>query len=258
MIPDSLHGVIPDYMTLSLKGKTGISKAELMMLEMVAQCNWTRPIYMAISVGTENHLCFGDNFCQEGLAYRITPFNTAKVGGRMDSEKMYNNIMHKFKWGGMDNPKVYLDENILRMCYSHRRLMAQLAVQLVKEGKNDKALKLLDYAMKAIPTNCVAHDYQSGSLDMAKAYFAIGQKKKAEQILTDMSNKSYEYARWYLSLNDARLASSNQDCVYNLYILDETNKLLKANNSSLFAGFSKRFEGLYTSYSMRTGAQERK
>jgi len=253
MIPDSLHGVIPDYMTLSLKGKKGISKAELMMLEMVAQCNWTRPIYMAISVGTENHLCFGDNFCQEGLAYRITPFNTAKVGGRMDSEKMYDNIMHKFKWGGMDNPKVYLDENIMRMCYSHRRIIAQLALQLVNEGKNDKVMKLLDYGMKSIPTNCVPHDYQSGSMDIAKAYFAIGQKQKAEKVLTDLSNKSYEYARWYLSLDDSRLATSNQDCVYNLYILDETNKLLKANNSLLFAQFSKRFEALYASYSMRTG-----
>ena len=253
MIPDSLHGVIPDYMTLSLKGKRGISKAELMMLEMIAQCNWERPVYMAISVGTENHLCFGDNFSQEGLAYRITPFNTAKLGGRIDSEKMYDNIMHKFKWGGIDNPKVYLDENVMRMCYSHRRLFAQLAAQLVKEGKKDKALNLLEYGMKSIPTNCVPHDYQSGSMDMAKAYFALGQKQKAEQILKELADKSYQYARWYLSLNDAKLATSNQDCIYNLYILDETNKVLKANNSSLFPELSKRFEALYASYSMRTG-----
>lgn len=253
MIPDSLHGVIPDYMTLSLKGKRGISKAELMMLEMIAQCNWERPVYMAISVGTENHLCFGDNFSQEGLAYRITPFNTAKLGGRIDSEKMYDNIMHKFKWGGIDNPKVYLDENVMRMCYSHRRLFAQLAAQLVKEGKKDKALNLLEYGMKSIPTNCVPHDYQSGSMDMAKAYFALGQKQKAEQILKELSDKSYQYARWYLSLNDAKLATSNQDCIYNLYILDETNKVLKANNSSLLPELSKRFEALYASYSMRTG-----
>jgi hypothetical protein len=114
-------------------------------------------------------------------------------------------------------------------------------------------MKLLDYGMKSIPTNCVPHDYQSGSMDIAKAYFAVGQKQKAEKVLTDLSNKSYEYARWYLSLDDSRLATSNQDCVYNLYILDETNKLLKANNSLLFAQFSKRFEALYASYSMRTG-----
>ena len=255
MIPDSLKGVIPDYMTLSLKGKRGISKSELMMLEMIAECNWERPVYMAISVGSENHLCFAENFCQEGLAYRITPFNTAKLGARMDSEKMYNNIMNKFKWGGMDNPKVYLDENVMRMCYSHRRLFAQLALQLVNEGKKDKALKLLEYGIKVIPTTSVPHDFQSGSMEMAKAYYAIGQKQKAEKILTDLFNKSCQYARWYLSMNNSQLATSNQECVYNLYILDETNKLLKANKSSLLPDYSKKFEALYASYSMRTGAK---
>ena len=255
MIPDSLNGVIPDYMTLSLKGKRGISKSELMMLEMIAECNWERPVYMAISVGSENHLCFSDNFCQEGLAYRITPFNTAKLGARMDSEKMYNNIMNKFKWGGMDNPKVYLDENVLRMCYSHRRLFSQLALQLVNQGKKDKALKLLDYGSKVIPTASVPHDFQSGSMEMAKAYFALGQKQKAEKILTDLFTKSSQYVRWYLSMNNSQLAASNQECVYNLYILDETNKLLKAYKSSLLPDYSKKFEALYASYSMRTGAK---
>lgn len=253
MIPDSLNGVIPDYMTLSLKGKRGINKSELMMLEMIAQCNWTRPVYMAISVGSENHLCFADNFCQEGLVYRITPFNTTKLGARIDSEKMYDNIMHKFKWGGMDNPKVYLDENVMRMCYSHRRLFAQTATQLVKEGKKDKATKLLDYATKVIPANCVPHDYQSGSLDIVKAYLDLGQKQKAEQILKDLAKKSYQYVNWYLSLDDKKLASSSQDCIYNLYILDEINKALKAKQSPLFPEYSKKFETLYAAYSMRTG-----
>ena len=255
MIPDSLHGVIPDYMTLSLKGKRGVTKAELMMLEMIAQCNWERPVYMAISVGTENQLCFADNFCQEGLAYRITPFSTSKIGGRIDSEKMYDNIMHKFKWGGMDNPKVYLDENQMRMCYSHRRLFAQLATQLVKEGKRDKALKALDYGMKVIPTNCIPHDFQSGSMDMAQAYFDLGQKQKAEQIVKDLATKSYQYVNWYLSLSNEKLAVSNQNCVYNLYILDEMNKMLQVKQSSLLKEYKKKFEALYAAYSMRTGAK---
>jgi len=173
----------------------------------------------------------------------------------MDSEKMYNNIMNKFKWGGMDNPKVYLDENVLRMCYSHRRLFSQLALQLVNQGKKDKALKLLDYGSKVIPTASVPHDFQSGSMEMAKAYFALGQKQKAEKILTDLFTKSSQYVRWYLSMNNSQLAASNQECVYNLYILDETNKLLKAYKSSLLPDYSKKFEALYASYSMRTGAK---
>lgn len=253
-IPDSLKGVIPEYMTISLKGKRGISKSELMMLEMVAECNWERPIYMAISVGPENYLCFGDNFIQEGLAYRISPFNTTKLGGRIDSEKMYDNIMHKFKWGGMDNPNVYLDEYQLRMCYSHRRMFAQLANTLIGLGNNDKAIKLLDYGMKVIPSKSVPHDFQSGSMDIAKAYYRLGQKQKADQILNELSIKSAQYVKWYLSFSDSQLAISNQECVYHLYILDEINKVLEASHSSLTPKLTKTFEGLYAAYSVRTGA----
>lgn len=255
MIPDSLNGVIPDYMTISLKGKRGISKSELMMLEMVAECNWERPIYMAVSVGPENHLCFGDNFIQEGLVYRITPFNTTKLGARIDSEKMYDNMVNKFKWGGINNPNVYLDENQMRMCYSHRRLFGQLANTLINQGKKDKALKALDLCMKVLPSNCVPQDFQSGSLDIAKAYYRVGQKQKADNLLKELATKSSQYVNWYLSFSDSKLASSNQDCVYNLYILDEINKVLEANHSSLAPQLVKTFEGLYAAYSGRTGAQ---
>ena len=90
MIPDSLHGEIPDYMSISLKGKRMLYKSELMMLEMLANTNWERPLYMAITVGSDNHLNLGNNFMQEGLAYRITPFNTTRLNARIDSEKMYD------------------------------------------------------------------------------------------------------------------------------------------------------------------------
>ena len=83
MIPDSLHGEIPDYMSISLKGKRMLYKSELMMLEMLANTNWERPLYMAITVGSDNHLNLGNNFMQEGLAYRITPFNTTQLNGEI-------------------------------------------------------------------------------------------------------------------------------------------------------------------------------
>ena len=89
MIPDSLHGEIPEYMNISLKGKRMLYKSELMMLEMLANTNWERPLYMAITVGSDNHLNLGNNFIQEGLAYRITPFNTTALNARTN----YGNVM---------------------------------------------------------------------------------------------------------------------------------------------------------------------
>ena len=126
-------------MSISLKGKRMLYKSELMMLEMLANTNWERPLYMAITVGSDNHLNLGNNFMQEGLAYRITPFNTTQLNARIDSEKMYDNLMNKFKFGGIDKPGIYIDENTMRMCYTHRRIFAQLITQLMKEGKKGQS-----------------------------------------------------------------------------------------------------------------------
>ena len=224
MIPDSLHGEIPEYMHISLKGKRMLYKSELMMLEMLANTNWERPMYMAITVGAENHLNLGDNFMQEGLAYRITPFNTTKLNARLDSEKMYDNLMHKFKFGGIDKDGVYLDETIQRMAQTHRRMFSQVANQLIKEGKNEKALKALDYCQQVIPSKNVPHDYVWGSADITDAYIKLGEYAKAEAILEDMANKAVEYITWYLSMDDERLALSYENCVRNFYILDDINK----------------------------------
>ena len=104
-IPEALGDSIPEYMTILLRDANGnpkraLYKSELMMLEMLANANWERPIYMAITVGSENHLGMDNHFTQEGLAYRFTPFDTDKLNSKIDSEKMYDNLMNKFKFGG--------------------------------------------------------------------------------------------------------------------------------------------------------------
>ena len=268
MIPDSLHGEIPEYMSISLKGKRMLYKSELMMLEMLANTNWERPMYMAITVGTENHLNLGDNFMQEGLAYRITPFNTTKLNARIDSEKMYDNLMHKFKFGGIDKDDIYLDETVMRMAQTHRRMFVQVASQLIKEGKNEKALKALDYCQQVIPSKNVPHDYvMSSSMEMANDYIALGEYAKAEAILDELGNKAVEYITWYMSLDDERLALSYENCIRNLYILDEVNKALErivAKSESQPEGevkvstemanhYAQKFDELYDMFNVRVG-----
>lgn len=265
MIPDSLKGNIPDYMTISLKGKRVLYKSELMMLEMLANTNWERPIYMAITVGEENRLNLDNSFMQEGLAYRITPFNTTALNATIDSEKMYDNLMHKFKFGGIENPNVYLDETVLRMSQTHRRMFIQVATQLIKEGKKEKALKALNYCQKVIPSKTVPHDYiMSSSKEMAQDYLALGETAMADAILNELANKSVEYITWYLSLNDKQLASSYEDVVRNFYILDDVNKLLiqshnmavkskEGKSNDMASHYTNKFEQLYKIFNSRAG-----
>ncbi len=106
---------------------------------------------------------------------------------------MYDNPMNKFKFGGIDKPGIYIDENTMRMCYTHRRIFAQLITQLMKEGKKDKALAALEYAEKMIPAFNVPYDVQNGALEMAEAYYQLGNNTKADQIIDELANKSVEY-----------------------------------------------------------------
>ena len=266
MIPDSLHGEIPEYMHISLKGKSRLYKYELMMLEMLANTNWERPIYMAITVGQDNHLNLGDNFIQEGLAYRITPFNTTALNARIDSEKMYDNLMNRYKFGKIGNPDIYLDETVMRMCHTHRRMFVQLAGQLIKEGKKDKAKKALDYSLEVIPSTTVPHQYiETASKEMADQYISLGDTVTAQSILSELANNSVEYLTWYLSLNDTQLMNAYEETVRHFLMLEEIDKSLaklssyegnkekEEQSSDIALYYAQKFDELYRMFNERIG-----
>ena len=182
---------IPDRMVISLKKKGVLYKGDLMMLEMVAQCNWKRPIYVASTVGEDNYMNLGNNFVQEGLVNRITPFTTT-IDGRevegaknFDTERTYDILMHKFKFGGLSQPGLYLDETVVRMCFTHRRLFMQLALRLIQEGKTDKAMK----------------------------------------VLRELWKNSEQYIGWYISLEGSRFEGAELEINRHFYILQQINGL---------------------------------
>ncbi|MDL2247630.1 DUF2723 domain-containing protein [Bacteroides sp. OttesenSCG-928-J23] len=256
-IPQALGDSIPDYMHISLKGKRALYKSELMMLEMLANANWERPMYMAITVGSENQLNMSNHFVQEGLAYRFTPFDTKALGATIDSEKMYDNLMNKFKFGGIDKEGVYIDENVLRMCYTHRRIFTQLVDQLLREGKRDMALNALNYCEKMIPSSNVPYDYQNGALNLAEAYYKLGEKEKGDKIMDYLANKAVEYITWYLSMNDLQVAVSYREIGFHISLLDEEKRIMEQYESDLAAGYSSTLDKLYEVFVARFDTKAR-
>ena len=162
-----------------------------------------------------------------GLAYRITPFTTTHDGKAIegvknfDTKRTYDNIMHRFKFGGIDQKGIYLDETVMRMCYTHRRIMAKLALELIDEQQDKKAEEVLRYTAKQIPSYNVRHNYTSGSMDMARAWSALGNKKEALTIMNDLWKNSAQYLRWYCTLDGYRFDSSQNDCAVQLYIMQQ-------------------------------------
>ena len=222
---------IPDQMHISLKGKRAVYKSEMMMYEMLAQCNWTRPLYIAMTVGPDSYGNIKDYFVQEGLAYRVTPFNTTKSGKNIDTEKMYENLMTRFAFGGLDTPGIYLDETVMRMCGTHRRIFSMLAARLVQEGKLDKAARVVAKVEKVIPPSSVPHNYSSGSLELARVWNTLGKKKEATDIAYPVAIQAAEYLEWYLTLPDKVLLQSERDCMYYLYQMHSAVSLLNSAGS---------------------------
>ena len=246
---------IPDRMVISLAGKRAIYKNDMMMLEMLAQCNWERPLYVATTVGSDNYMNLGDNFVQEGLAYRITPFNTKAPGAKnFDTEKVYNNVMNRFKWGGLDKPGLYIDETVMRMCYTHRHLLAQLAMQLIAEGQNAKAEKVLRKAEKVLPEYNVPYTFMSGAADMARAYALIGKKADAARILNKVWADAKSYADYYLQLTGSRFMMSQNDVLRQLYIMQNIADITQACDHSLADLRLKTVNALYAVYQAKGGA----
>ena len=231
---------IPDYMHISLKGKRAVYKSEMMMYEMLAQCNWERPLYVATTVGPDNYGSLGNYFVQEGLVNRVTPFNTKANGRNMDTERMYDNMMNKFKFGGLDKPGIYLDETVMRMCYTHRRAFAQLALRMLQEGKTDKVAKLVDYVEQVISPENVPHNYASGSLDLARVSLRVKKTDHAIKLAQTVAQGSCEYVEWYLSLPNAILLRDDRDCMYYMYQLHAAVEVLKEAGSDDAKKFEER------------------
>ena len=248
---------IPDRMVISLKGKNALCKNDLMMLEIIANSNWTRPVYVAQTVGQENYMNLGDNFVMEGLVNRITPFTTTKPGAkRIDTQKMYHNLMTRFKFGGLDKPGLYLDETVMRMCYTHRRLFATLANALIAEGKKQQAAKVLAYQEKVMPEYNVPMSYMSGGMEIASAYSALGQKAKAMKIVNEMWKTSTQYLNYYMSLSTDKMLSSSADCTMHFQVLYGLLDIAKTANLAWMKQHNMAFEQLYSRYRSLGGSLE--
>jgi hypothetical protein len=250
---------MPDRMIISLKGRTYLTKNHIMLLEMLASTNWERPLYMSTTVGSENHVGLDAYFLQEGLAYRITPFNFRKLGlapqggFAVDSETMYNNLMNRFKSGGMNNPGIYIDETITRMGYTHRRLYTMLANQLIREGKKEKALAVLNKCDEEFPASILPHNYwQSQSHLIGQAYLSLGETKKGMEILSQVADNDIEYITWYLSLGDKQFATSFNEVQSSLGTLVKTLQIMeRSTDKETLEHYSALFNELYRELELR-------
>ncbi len=176
-----------------------LTRSEMMVLEMLSTNHWKRPIYFAVTVGTDYYQGLDKYFELTGLTYQVTPVASRDGQPRVNTEKMYDNMMHKFSFGNINRPGIYIDENLMRMCRTHRMMFAQLADALLSEGKKEQAVEVLDYAEQMLPGYNIPYDYTSAT--MAMDYYYCGQPEKADSIMDKVAENDMEYLMWGATLD---------------------------------------------------------
>ncbi len=243
-----------------------LMKNDLMILNILANNNWKRPIYFATTVGSDNYLNLEPYFQLEGLTYRIVPIRndqrTDIVPGRVNKDIMYNNVMNKFVFGNMNDEHVYLDENNLRMTTNFRINFSRLAEELMNAGRRDSAIKVLDKCVEVMPDKQVPYNYfmtkvaelyyraagiygvtdtlAGNDLELNRKNELIGKGNAIAERISEIYNNNMEY---YLSLKGTpyyKLVDTDMNQA--LYILQALSGTMKQTNQKELADkIEKRF-----------------
>jgi hypothetical protein len=203
-------------------GRNSMSKSALIVLDILANNNWVRPIYFA-SLGHEGTLGLEDYMQLEGFAYRLVPIKSQSIGryeaGRIASDILYDNLMNKFRWDGLNDPKVYLDDfhvkttSIIRI----RTRFSQLAEELLTQGDTVKAIQVLDRCIELTPNERIPFDHTL--IQIANAYYKGKQLQKANDLVNRLGDIYIEKLDYYLDQKEGFISSINDDIIYAFQIL---------------------------------------
>ncbi|MFT6746279.1 MAG: hypothetical protein ACJAZ2_000618 [Glaciecola sp.] len=204
---------IPESLDWSIQGGH-VLKAKLMILDLLANNDWERPIYFAITVGDDHYMNLEEYFQLEGLAYRVTPIKhqRSQTGetGWIHVNKMYDNLMNNYTWGNMEKPGVYMGEQVQRMSMNYRNNFARLAKTLVTDyGDTVRAVNILDRCMEIMPASKIPYSFFS--IYMGDAYYKCGEFEKGNKIMFDILDKYTEEAIWFIDLEDDKQKLVNSE-----------------------------------------------
>ena len=211
VVPESYRDRIVDEIKWEIKGN-GFSKNEMMVLDILANFNWERPIYFAITVGSGNFMGLEKYFQLEGLAYRFVPYLAKSNDGQtgeIATDIMYDNLINKFKWGNMQDTSIYLDETNMRMTMNFRNNFSRLSDALIQKGDYEKAEIVLDKCVEIMPHKAIPYNYFN--LPVAEGYYKIGKIEKASEVVNILIDTYFDELDYYNSIDEKLLNKMQRD-----------------------------------------------
>ena len=248
--PKFNDSIVP-YIDLDIKGN--LYKNRLMMLDVIANNNWKRPIYFSAgSFGDDDYLWMKEYLQLDGLVYKLVPLKT-KVPeespldmGQIDTDKMYNLIM-KWDWGNGDSKTIYHDPETRRNSISYRNNMARLMEQLINEGKIEKAKKIIELSLKKMPIDY--YGYYLTVEPFASGYYEVGEKAKARELLEKLMTKYKQNLTYFAGIQPSVQNGIATDIVTDIERYRSLLKVMKDRgdiefynkNRAIFNNYVKRF-----------------
>ena len=254
VVPAKFNDSIVPYIDIDIKG-SAIYKNRLMMLDIVANNNWKRPIYFSPGAFDDDDYLWMKNYLQlEGMIYKLVPIETKvekdsnpmDMGG-IDADKMYSIVM-KWDWGNSDSNSIYHDVETRRNSISYRSILSRLMDKLIAEGKNQKAKNIIDLAITKMPLD--KFNYYSMVEPFTKGYYEVGEKAKAQQLLEKLITKYKENLNYYGGLKVAEQSEIAVDIITDieryrslLQVMKESGDIPFYNkNKVIFNTYIKMFE----------------
>lgn len=196
--PEDSALILP-YIDITLK--TILDKKDILMLDIIATSDWTRPIYFTTTSPSSVHLGLDDYFQLEGLNYKFVPIRTPKASqdqpGRININKMDEKIS-QFEFKNTSDPSIYVDETYRRDALMYRQIYGRYADTLLRSGNTQKAVEVLDQLVETFPPS--VYEYRSPMISVINLYYQSGEIDKARKIVDELMTSQIQYMKYYLSL----------------------------------------------------------
>ena len=191
--------------------RLGLAKNRILMLDILANNNWERPIYFTGGAhADEEYIWLKDYLQLDGLAYKFVPIRTPSTHedgrsksvldlGRIDTEIMYNNVK-KWDWKNSDNNAIYVDVETRKNGISFRNNLIRLAEELVKEEKFDMAEEMLDLSIDKMPIERYGH--YGLVLGYVDNYYRVNNTEKARKVANTLVNIFQDRIEYYSGLDN--------------------------------------------------------
>ena len=233
IVPENKHEFLADRMVFNLR-KGGLEKNTLMILDLIAQNNWERPIYFNNTSLQGVSVNFNEYVVQEGNTYRLLPVRNPDPRSEfVNTEVMYRNVMNEFRFRGLDDPKVYNSIDHRNFALNHRSTFNSLANALIKEGKIEQAKEVLNRNLEAIPDISILYDYTSSQT--VKLLYSVGENDRAREMAETIGERAFEALNYFEEYN----VSIGNEAQKNLLILNDLVNTMKTQKENDLA---QRFE----------------